>query len=123
MTAISSTGITSSTDDHDDLNRQHQPPIASATVATYITSHHNRIPDYCRLPRDQGPCRGYYQNWYYSLDEGQCASFVYGGCGGNLNRFLTLEKCEQACRPRELTDEEEPKPSDNPEVIFFHMII
>ncbi|CAD0206704.1 unnamed protein product [Chrysodeixis includens] len=26
-----------------------------------------------------------------------CVQFVYGGCGGNTNRFATKEYCEQVC--------------------------
>jgi len=27
-----------------------------------------------------------------------CDSFVYGGCGGNANRFNSKQACESACR-------------------------
>lgn len=29
-----------------------------------------------------------------------CHPFVYGGCGGNANRFETREACESRCPPR-----------------------
>jgi hypothetical protein len=27
----------------------------------------------------------------------KCLPFVYGGCRGNNNRFLTLEECSEMC--------------------------
>jgi len=38
----------------------------------------------------------------YSYDPslGKCDSFIYGGCGGNRNRFSSLEKCNERCKPQ-----------------------
>ncbi|KAG8131496.1 hypothetical protein E2320_009420 [Naja naja] len=33
------------------------------------------------------------------LELRQCLKFDYGGCGGNLNNFVTQEGCERACSP------------------------
>ena len=35
--------------------------------------------------------------YYYNQNEGKCLQFIYGGCGGNQNRFETLKKCEKTC--------------------------
>ena len=51
----------------------------------------------CGLPRDPGPCRGHFARWSYDAAAGQCEQFRYGGCGGNRNRFVTLEQCQTAC--------------------------
>ena len=37
----------------------------------------------------------YMENWTY--EHGICRMFVYGGCGGNGNRFPSKEECEQTC--------------------------
>lgn len=31
---------------------------------------------------------------YYEVASGQCEKFEYSGCGGNANRFNTLDECQ-----------------------------
>nr|CAD2198309.1 unnamed protein product [Meloidogyne enterolobii] len=50
----------------------------------------------CYLPKSVGNCRGSFQRWWY--DNGYCKSFIYGGCGGNANRFYSYAECQRACR-------------------------
>lgn len=35
--------------------------------------------------------------YYYNKWRGGCEPFLYSGCRGNGNRFLTLAQCESAC--------------------------
>jgi hypothetical protein len=35
--------------------------------------------------------------FYFNAATGACEQFVYGGCGGNDNRFETMEACQAAC--------------------------
>ena len=60
----------------------------------------------CRLPKAQGVCKGYFPSWFFNIETGKCEEFVYGGCGGNMNRFYNKERCEEACGEGEgkLTD-------------------
>jgi hypothetical protein len=37
----------------------------------------------------------------YDAKAGKCVDFVYGGCGGNENRFATLPLCEAVCIARD----------------------
>ena len=53
--------------------------------------------DLCDLPSETGRCRAYIPSWYYDSGEERCKTFIYGGCGGNANRFATKEACEQRC--------------------------
>ncbi|XP_017047557.1 kunitz-type serine protease inhibitor-like [Drosophila ficusphila] len=34
----------------------------------------------------------------YHADSNSCKGWVYGGCGGNDNRFRLRESCEQKCK-------------------------
>lgn len=54
------------------------------------------------LPLDEGTCTAYTLRWYHRAAAGgteACHPFVYGGCGGNANRFGTREACERRCLP------------------------
>ncbi|GLH10987.1 Papilin [Gryllus bimaculatus] len=53
--------------------------------------------DICSAPVDQGPCRAAFTNWYFNEAKRQCEAFIYGGCGGNANRFESEEQCERQC--------------------------
>jgi hypothetical protein len=51
----------------------------------------------CRLPAAPGNCLAYAPSYYHDARTGLCTPFVYGGCGGNDNRFATQEECQAAC--------------------------
>uniref|UniRef100_A0A8C9SD76 BPTI/Kunitz inhibitor domain-containing protein n=1 Tax=Scleropages formosus TaxID=113540 RepID=A0A8C9SD76_SCLFO len=53
--------------------------------------------DPCRAPMSEGSCTEYALLWYHHAESGQCRPFVYGGCGGNRNRFVTKLDCERCC--------------------------
>ncbi|KAK2170655.1 hypothetical protein LSH36_1g05070 [Paralvinella palmiformis] len=52
----------------------------------------------CTLDKDPGPCRGYFERWYFNVESAQCEHFVYGGCHGNGNRFSSQTECENTCQ-------------------------
>jgi hypothetical protein len=51
----------------------------------------------CSLPLASGQCDAYFPSFGFSTADGNCQPFVYGGCGGNDNRFSTLAECEAKC--------------------------
>nr|SPP68599.1 TFPI-like multiple Kunitz-type protease inhibitor 2K3 [Colubraria reticulata] len=53
--------------------------------------------DVCQLPAVTGDCKGAFPMYFYSSESGQCEKFIYGGCGGNGNKFNTVEECQSAC--------------------------
>ncbi|XP_060530657.1 spondin-1 [Cylas formicarius] len=51
----------------------------------------------CMQDTDQGPCGGYYNRWYFDSRKLVCLPFIYGGCKGNKNNFLTHQECTDTC--------------------------
>jgi len=52
----------------------------------------------CALPFDVGSCEAVVP--VYAFVNGACAAKSWGGCGGNANRFSTLEECMATCEGR-----------------------
>jgi hypothetical protein len=52
------------------------------------------------LPADIGPCFAAFPRFHYDPVTAGCREFTYGGCGGNLNNFMTRADCEQKCAHR-----------------------
>ncbi|XP_055343466.1 mucin-5AC-like isoform X2 [Paramacrobiotus metropolitanus] len=52
----------------------------------------------CSEPADTGVCHAEITRWYLNPATGVCQTFVYSGCGGNKNRYLTEERCKAACK-------------------------
>ena len=51
----------------------------------------------CDLPPVTGPCKALFRRFFYNATTDQCELFIYGGCGGNDNRFDTRSECIAAC--------------------------
>ncbi|KAI1713355.1 kunitz/Bovine pancreatic trypsin inhibitor domain-containing protein [Ditylenchus destructor] len=55
-----------------------------------------RSSECAHLP-DWGECNHLRYVWFYNLSSGGCEQFLWGGCGGNPNRFATFELCQITC--------------------------
>merc|ERR1712038_1227688 len=44
-----------------------------------------------------GQCFAYTPMFSYNKAQGKCQEFIYGGCGGNYNKFDTLAQCQALC--------------------------
>lgn len=42
-------------------------------------------------------CLAAIPSWYHDHEAGVCKEFIYGGCGGNANRFNSKADCDAAC--------------------------
>ena len=54
----------------------------------------------CHLPPiTPGPlgCMAFIKKWTFSVSEGKCVSYVYGGCRGTRNLFDSEEECVAQC--------------------------
>lgn len=53
--------------------------------------------DICTLSKDPGTCSDYVVTWYFEPVYQSCQRFMYSGCGGNRNRFMSQGECESEC--------------------------
>ncbi|KAM9571093.1 uncharacterized protein ACWYII_046454 isoform 6-T6 [Salvelinus alpinus] len=53
--------------------------------------------DHCLVPKKVGPCRGSFPRWHYNAASEKCEEFLFGGCRENLNNYLSLQECTNAC--------------------------
>jgi hypothetical protein len=51
----------------------------------------------CSGPFESGSCAAAFEVYWYDEALGRCELVTYGGCGGNENRYATLQECETAC--------------------------
>ncbi len=51
----------------------------------------------CTAEFEPGPCEGAFPVYWHNPETGQCENMVWGGCGGNSNRYETLAECEETC--------------------------
>ncbi|KAM6223696.1 kunitz-type protease inhibitor 2 [Rhynchocyon petersi] len=72
--------------------------MASLLLAgTEAAEEERGIHDFCHVAKEVGRCRASFPRWWYNATAGSCQQFVYGGCEGNDNNYLTKEQCLQKC--------------------------
>ncbi|XP_073996019.1 proteoglycan-like sulfated glycoprotein papilin isoform X4 [Rhodnius prolixus] len=72
------------------------------------------VQDICRLPKAEGNCNDWTEQWYYEDETDTCRRFHFSGCYGNGNRFESLEACETRCRRSRPAPVPEPEPQPEP---------
>ncbi|CAM1324086.1 Uncharacterised protein g8563 [Pycnogonum litorale] len=68
-----------------------------ACVSVLVTDVSGAVPAKCQLQKDPGHCYASIPKYYYDVASSQCKSFIYGGCGGNANRFEHFWQCQKSC--------------------------
>lgn len=53
---------------------------------------------FCMVPSDRGTCGKRMEKWYFDKSMQKCLPFEYSGCGGNKNRFESMDECSDSCQ-------------------------
>ncbi|KAG8448735.1 hypothetical protein GDO86_015704 [Hymenochirus boettgeri] len=53
--------------------------------------------DFCLADADTGPCRAYFERWWFNSETQSCRNFTWGGCKGNLNNHFSEDACIKKC--------------------------
>ncbi|RYZ05080.1 MAG: hypothetical protein EOO73_20965 [Myxococcales bacterium] len=86
-------------------------PVGGAT-STSGTGSGGNLNLACVAQPEAGPCEAAQPAWYHDAGIGICRPFTYGGCGGNDNRYTSLEECQKACPSQGLNYDACTQPSD-----------
>ncbi|XP_033847424.1 tissue factor pathway inhibitor 2 [Periophthalmus magnuspinnatus] len=57
------------------------------------------VPVLCRDPLDKGTCSASIPRFYYNPKSQMCEQFLYSGCGGSSNNFVSRQSCMDVCVP------------------------
>uniref|UniRef100_A0A8C4Q2T8 BPTI/Kunitz inhibitor domain-containing protein n=1 Tax=Eptatretus burgeri TaxID=7764 RepID=A0A8C4Q2T8_EPTBU len=60
---------------------------------------HKRFKEGREEPVEVGSCRALMYRWYFNPETRNCSLFIYGGCHGNKNNFVSRESCHAVCSP------------------------
>ncbi|KAL2763293.1 kunitz-type protease inhibitor 2 isoform b precursor [Daubentonia madagascariensis] len=58
--------------------------------------------EYCTAKAVTGPCRASFSRWYFDAEKNSCDNFIYGGCRGNKNSYLSKEACMHRCYGKQI---------------------
>ncbi|XP_012664616.1 kunitz-type protease inhibitor 2 [Otolemur garnettii] len=58
--------------------------------------------EYCTAKAVTGPCRASFLRWYFDAEKNSCDNFIYGGCRGNKNSYLSKEACMHRCYGKQI---------------------
>lgn len=62
----------------------------------------------CSLPPVEGTCRGKFDRFFFNTTTLSCQKFIYTGCQGNRNNFLSVEECKRSCIKNRKTENVNP---------------
>ncbi|XP_029372903.1 papilin-like isoform X2 [Echeneis naucrates] len=51
----------------------------------------------CEVEPQVGPCKAAFHHWYYNSKTKKCEPFIFGGCRGNKNNYISKESCMETC--------------------------
>ena len=56
------------------------------------------VDDFCDESPAVGNCSSLKIRWHFNSILEDCLPFIYSGCEGNSNNFLSKDKCEAVCK-------------------------
>nr|W4VSH9.2 RecName: Full=Kunitz-type U19-barytoxin-Tl1a; Short=U19-BATX-Tl1a; AltName: Full=Kunitz-type serine protease inhibitor Kunitz-1; Flags: Precursor [Trittame loki] len=71
--------------------------VSSLLLGICLANQADVVPSDCNLPADAGMCYAYFPMFFYDASSRKCLNFIYGGCGGNANRFWSEAECMEKC--------------------------
>nr|XP_020834426.1 kunitz-type protease inhibitor 2 isoform X1 [Phascolarctos cinereus] len=77
--------------------RERSPSAPPKQDSEVFPSNDFNYEEYCAAKAVTGPCRAAFPRWYFDIENTTCAHFIYGGCRGNKNSYLTQEDCMTKC--------------------------
>uniref|UniRef100_A0A671NMS4 Amyloid-beta A4 protein n=1 Tax=Sinocyclocheilus anshuiensis TaxID=1608454 RepID=A0A671NMS4_9TELE len=83
--------------DEQDTSQQTSNVAMTTTTTTTTESIEEVVRAVCWAPPRSGPCHAKLSRWYFVVQTGRCAPFMFGGCGGNRNNFESEEYCVAVC--------------------------
>lgn len=78
-----------------------QPTVVNVPRADNDNENKN-YSEICALKPETGMCRASFTAYYYNPAREDCFQFVYGGCGGNENKFRSREDCLEKCKNKRI---------------------
>ncbi|XP_056139179.1 kunitz-type protease inhibitor 2 isoform X1 [Lampris incognitus] len=70
---------------------------STTPVAALLEMSALEYAEMCEAKPKVGPCRAALRHWYHDGQTRTCKTFIYGGCRGNKNNYVTEESCRAAC--------------------------
>ncbi|XP_049431976.1 kunitz-type protease inhibitor 2 isoform X3 [Epinephelus fuscoguttatus] len=104
---------------HTEVSQEGEGPKPAATESVPTQETEMSATDFaerCEAEPEVGPCRAAFQHWYYNRKTGSCQPFIYGGCRGNKNNYITKESCMTTCTVTVLPSSKKVAADDDDEV-------